>query len=89
MFSSYCLAIGHSPDADAWLSSIEEMDRRVASTKGASRMTRRKLMMFAEARVFIEWKTAEIVAAEKNESLRPSQRSISTRRCLGSQPERR
>ena len=80
MFSSYCLATGQSLDADAWLSSVEEMDRRVARTKGASRMARRKLMMgyalcqdykCAEAGVFIERTSAEIAAAENNEPLRP------------------
>jgi hypothetical protein len=44
-FSSYCVAVGQPLDADAWLSSVEEMDRRASLAKDAARMARRKLMM--------------------------------------------
>ena len=45
MFSNYCVAVGQPLDADAWLSSVEEMDRRASNAKEAARMARRKLMM--------------------------------------------
>lgn len=45
MISSYCASISQPLDADAWLSSVEEMERRESSAKDAARMTRRKLMM--------------------------------------------
>lgn len=45
LFSSYCVAIGLKLDADAWLSSVEEMDRRASEAKDAARMARRKVMM--------------------------------------------
>ena len=63
MFSNYCAAVGQTLDADAWLSSVEEMDRRASHAKDSARMARRKLMMgFAlrldgmnpESGVFIE-----------------------------------
>jgi hypothetical protein len=44
-FSQYCVSIGQPLDADAWLSSVEEMDRRASQAKDAARMARRKLMM--------------------------------------------
>lgn len=44
LFSNYCVSISQSLDADAWLSSVEEMDRRIAAVKDAARMARRKLM---------------------------------------------
>jgi hypothetical protein len=44
-FSQVCAAIGQSLDADAWLSSVEEMDRRASQAKDAARMSKRKLMM--------------------------------------------
>ena len=44
-FSSYCVSVGQPLDADAWLSSVEEMDRRSNHAKDAARMARRKLMM--------------------------------------------
>ena len=43
--SQVCAAAGQSLDADAWLSSVEEMDRRASQAKDAARMSRRKLMM--------------------------------------------
>ena len=45
LFSSCCVAIGQKLDADAWLSSVEEMDRRSSLQKDAARMARRKIMM--------------------------------------------
>lgn len=44
-FSDYCLSIGQSLDVDAWLSSVEEMDRRRAQEREASRMKKRQRMM--------------------------------------------
>jgi hypothetical protein len=44
-FSSYCVSIGQKLDADAWLSSAEELDRRASQAKDAARMARRKVMM--------------------------------------------
>ena len=45
LFSSFCVAMGQKLDADSWLSSVEEMDRRASQAKDAARMTRRKVMM--------------------------------------------
>jgi len=44
-FSQYCVAVGQPLDADNWLSSVEEMDRRASQAKDAARMAKRKLMM--------------------------------------------
>lgn len=44
-FSQFCVAIGQPLDADSWLSSVEEMDRRASQAKDTARMARRKLMM--------------------------------------------
>jgi len=44
-FSSFCVAIGQKLNADSWLSSVEEMDRRISKAKDAARMARRKVMM--------------------------------------------
>ena len=80
MFSNHCLNIGQPLDVDAWLSSVEEMDRRKAMVRDASRMQRRQLMMgyalcqdsqFAEAGVFIERSEDEIAAAQNNEPIKP------------------
>jgi hypothetical protein len=79
MFSNYCLQIGQPIDADAWLSSVEEMDRRVSIARDATRIARRKLMMgyalcqdyqSAPPGVFIERSHAEITAAHNNEPLK-------------------
>ena len=43
--SLYCSSVGQPLDADAWLSSVEEMDRRSSHAKDAARMAKRKLMM--------------------------------------------
>jgi hypothetical protein len=45
LYSSYCVAIGQKLDADSWLSSVEELDRRASEAKDAARMARRKVMM--------------------------------------------
>lgn len=77
-FSSFCLQIGQPVDADAWLSSVEEMDRRVSMAKDATRILRRKLMTgyalsedfnAASPGVYIDRTRAEIAAAENNEPL--------------------
>lgn len=44
-FSLYCSSISQPLDADAWLGSVEEMDRRSSQAKDAARMAKRKLMM--------------------------------------------
>jgi hypothetical protein len=43
--SLYCSAVGQPLDADVWLASVEEMDRRSSHAKDAARMAKRKLMM--------------------------------------------
>lgn len=77
-FSTYCLKNGQSVDADAWLSSVEEMDKRISVARDASRVARRKLMMgyalsedvsTAPPGVFIERTKAEIAAAASNEPI--------------------
>lgn len=45
LFSSYCISIGHTLDANAWLSSVEELDQRLSIQKDAARMVRRKVML--------------------------------------------
>jgi len=47
LFSNYCVAIGYPQklDADEWLCSMEEMERRSSRQKDAARMARRKIMM--------------------------------------------
>jgi len=44
-FSSYCVSMGQKLDANAWLSSAEELDRRASQAKDAAKMARRKVMM--------------------------------------------
>eukprot|EP00521_Asterionellopsis_glacialis_P012416 CAMPEP_0195292554 /NCGR_PEP_ID=MMETSP0707-20130614/10038_1 /TAXON_ID=33640 /ORGANISM="Asterionellopsis glacialis, Strain CCMP134" /LENGTH=726 /DNA_ID=CAMNT_0040353043 /DNA_START=18 /DNA_END=2198 /DNA_ORIENTATION=+ len=72
-FTAYCTSIGQNLDADAWLSSVEEMDRRASAAKDAARMARRKLMMGLalvedtknpDSGVFIEKSDAEMQAAD-------------------------
>lgn len=43
--SSYCLNVGESLDAERFLVSIEEMDRRESAAKDVARMAKRKFMM--------------------------------------------
>ena len=70
--SRVCATIGQPIDADSWLSSVEEMDRRASQAKDAARMAKRKLMMGVALRtdsqnpdrgVFIERSEAEVRAA--------------------------
>lgn len=81
-FSSVCVQMGQSVDADAWLSSVEEMDRRVSVARDASRIARRRLMTgyalsqdvsSAPHGVFIERTKAEMSVTEAIEpiSLKP------------------
>lgn len=44
-FSTYCVSHGQMLNADAWLVSIDEMDRRVHREKNLMRMERRKMMI--------------------------------------------
>ena len=44
-FSSYCVEVGQPLDADMWMSSVDEVDRRMSQAKDAARMERRKKMM--------------------------------------------
>lgn len=44
-FSQLCVSLGQPLDADSWLSSVEEMDRRASTARDAARMAKRKLMM--------------------------------------------
>ena len=44
-FTQYCLALNQTLDAEDWLNSVEEMDRRASQAKDAARMAKRKLMM--------------------------------------------
>lgn len=72
-FSSYCVKVGQPLDADDWLTSVEELDRRSNRAKDAARMQRRKLMMGnalkadmmnPEQGVFIERSESEKFAAD-------------------------
>jgi len=72
-FNQVCVSIGQPLDADAWLSSVEEMDRRALEAKNAARMTKRKLMMGFALRtdsrntdrgIYIEKTVDEQIAAE-------------------------
>jgi hypothetical protein len=45
LYSAYCVNLGQSLDADEWLNSVEELDRRASRAKDAARMARRKKMM--------------------------------------------
>jgi hypothetical protein len=75
LFSNLCVNIGQPLDADAWLSSVEEMDRRASHAKEAARMARRKLMMgvalrhdskYSDTGVFIEHVDDDQQAAEES-----------------------
>eukprot|EP00560_Eucampia_antarctica_P001229 CAMPEP_0197834302 /NCGR_PEP_ID=MMETSP1437-20131217/21946_1 /TAXON_ID=49252 ORGANISM="Eucampia antarctica, Strain CCMP1452" /NCGR_SAMPLE_ID=MMETSP1437 /ASSEMBLY_ACC=CAM_ASM_001096 /LENGTH=654 /DNA_ID=CAMNT_0043438877 /DNA_START=278 /DNA_END=2242 /DNA_ORIENTATION=- len=78
LFSNYCAAMGQHIEANAWLSSVEEMDRRSSLARDAARMTRRKLMMGyalcqdsqnADPGVFIEKTEAEMQSMQNGEPL--------------------
>jgi len=45
MFSTYCVKVGQNLDAEDWLESVEELDRRDAVAKDEMRMVKRKLIM--------------------------------------------
>jgi hypothetical protein len=45
LFSRVCSSIGQVLDADAWLSSVEEMDRRASQARDAARTAQRMKMM--------------------------------------------
>lgn len=45
LFSSFCVSIGQTMDVDAWLKSVEEVDRRASEAQDAARKARRKMMM--------------------------------------------
>lgn len=45
LFSSCCVNLGQTLDAEAWLNSVEEMDRRVSHSRDQARSARRRLMM--------------------------------------------
>ena len=47
LFSSFCLSVGQKMDIEAWLKSVEEVDRRASEAKNAARKARRKMMMGA------------------------------------------
>lgn len=44
-FSDFCLKIGQTLDADRWLTSVEEMDRRASQAKDAARLAKRLVRM--------------------------------------------
>jgi hypothetical protein len=67
-FTQVCASLGQPVDAERWLVSVEEMDRRASQAKDAARMAKRKLMMGValkadsqntEQGVFIEKTAAE------------------------------
>lgn len=77
-FSAHCSAAGVPLDAEAWLSSVEEMDRRSSEARDAAKMARRKLMMGFALRtdaknpdhgVFIERTEADDRVAEGTDGL--------------------
>lgn len=45
LFSQYCVTVGQPVDADQWLGSVEEMDRRITMAKDIARRAKRKLMI--------------------------------------------
>eukprot|EP00816_Leptocylindrus_hargravesii_P001693 CAMPEP_0196805590 /NCGR_PEP_ID=MMETSP1362-20130617/5381_1 /TAXON_ID=163516 /ORGANISM="Leptocylindrus danicus, Strain CCMP1856" /LENGTH=735 /DNA_ID=CAMNT_0042178607 /DNA_START=268 /DNA_END=2475 /DNA_ORIENTATION=+ len=45
LFSNYCVHADQPLNADDWLSSVEELERRVSIAKDSARLQRRKLMM--------------------------------------------
>lgn len=76
-FTQVCASTGQPLDADSWLSSVEEMDRRASQAKDAARMAKRKLMMGValktdsqntEQGVFIERTAAEERAISSGEA---------------------
>jgi len=45
LFSNFCVTVGQSLDASAWLTSVDELDRRRSMAREAAKMARRKIMM--------------------------------------------
>ena len=45
LLSNYCVNIGQTLDADSWLTSVDELDRRSSMARDAAKLARRKLMM--------------------------------------------
>jgi hypothetical protein len=81
LFCAFCQEIGQPVVADAWLNSVEEMDRRASASKNAARIARRKLMMgyafsqdieAAERGVHIESSDSEFFTAGITEPLKCS-----------------
>jgi len=77
-FSAHCVAVGVHLDADGWLTSVEEMDRRSSEARDSAKMARRKLMMGFALRtdaknpdqgVFIERTEADDRVAEGTDGL--------------------
>lgn len=75
LFSDFCLNIGRKLDANDWLHSIEELDRRISSQKDAARSARRKVMMGCALRqdamnsqhgVFIDSSGQSVSSADMN-----------------------
>lgn len=45
LFSTFCVSISQPLDADSWLNSVEEMEKRESLAKDSARMSKRKMMM--------------------------------------------
>jgi len=45
MFNGYCASIGQPLDSDAWLNSVEEIERRAAMARDAARLIKQKQMI--------------------------------------------
>ena len=45
LFSACCVKVGQKLEADSWLTSVEEMDKKISQQKDAARMARRKVLM--------------------------------------------
>jgi len=70
LFSNFCVCVGQTLDADQWLTSVDELDRRRSMAREAAKLARRKLMMGNALRqdaknpdrgVFIEKTTSEML----------------------------
>jgi len=84
MFSNYCLTMGQPIDADDWLNTMEEKEKRDSMVKDTARLARRKMMMGIaldrdsqnpDQGVFIEpsdLEKSDILPIEDNEYLRVS-----------------
>jgi len=45
LFSNFCVTVGQTLDAGAWLTSVDELDRRRSMAREAAKLARRKIMM--------------------------------------------